>query len=106
MTDDELDLLCVGLREWGGSGDLTDPLARAFGFAGVDDFFVQGQRIAECLDQGAPMPFTDWRRTLLATEVVFVSDVVGSGVDWETTTGIGDLDALRRLRSLQRKLDR
>ncbi|GAA3334482.1 hypothetical protein HP467_00430 [Curtobacterium albidum] len=43
-------------------------------------------------------------RTLLATELVFVSDVVGSGTDWETTTGIRDADALRLLRSLQRKI--
>ncbi|QKS21463.1 hypothetical protein HUN58_17345 [Curtobacterium sp. Csp1] len=40
----------------------------------------------------------------VATELVFVSDVVGSGTDWETTTGIRDADALRLLRSLQRKI--
>lgn len=106
MADDELDLLRAGLREWGGPAALTDPLARVLGFAGVDDFLVARQRIRDCLDQGAPVPFTDWRRTLLATEVVFVSDVVGSGIDWETTTGICDADALRLLRSLQRKLVR
>lgn len=104
MTYDEIGLLRSGLDEWGGPANLTDALATALGFAGTDDFFVQSRRIRACLDQGTSMPMDDWRRTLLATEVVFVSDVVGSGIEWETTTGIQDATALRLLRSLQRKL--
>ncbi|MDM7888577.1 hypothetical protein QUG98_08930 [Curtobacterium sp. RHCJP20] len=52
------------------------------------------------------MPIDDWRRTLLATEVVFASDIVGSGIEWETATGVRDATALQLLRSLQRKLAR
>lgn len=106
MTDDEIDLLRFGLREWGGPANLTDALATALGFADADDFFARSRRIRACLDQGTTMPMDDWRRTLLATEVAFVSDVVGSGIEWETTTGIQDATALRLLRNLQRKLAR
>jgi hypothetical protein len=41
---------------------------------------------------------------LLAVEVVFVSDVVGAGVDWPIATGISDVDSIATLRRLQRKL--
>lgn len=104
ITDDEVDLLRAGLREWGGPASLTDSMAIAIGFASTADFFVQSQRMLESLAHGTPMPFADWRRALLATEVVFASDVVGSGIEWETTTGIRDVDALRLLRSVQRKI--
>ncbi len=106
ITDDEVNVLRAGLREWGGPASLTEALAGAIGFENVDDFFVQSRRIEACLTQGASMSSVDWRRTLLATELVFASDVIGAGTDWETSTGICDADALRRLRSLQRKIVR
>lgn len=106
ILDDERILLRAGLREWGGPARLTDSMAMAIGFESKAEFFVQSRRIDRSLAQGAPMSFADWRRALLATEVVFASDVVGSGLDWETTTGIRDADALRLLRSLQRKIVR
>ncbi len=42
----------------------------------------------------------------MSTEVVFASDVVGSGLDWPITTGITDEETIRLLRGLQRKLPR
>ncbi|MGN8048831.1 hypothetical protein ACTJKO_11420, partial [Curtobacterium sp. 22159] len=104
ITDDEVNVLRAGVREWGGPASLTEPVARAIGFTSVQDFFIQSQRIEACLRGGGSMSFAEWRRTLLATELVFVSDVIGSGTDWETTTGIRDAEALRLLRSLQRKI--
>ncbi|MEV7933171.1 hypothetical protein [Curtobacterium sp. NPDC089185] len=104
LIEDEVQLVLAGLREWGGPVHLTETLARAFGFAGATDFFEQSRRIRESLERGAALPPTDWRRALLATEVAFASDVVGSGVDWETTTGVPDAVALTLLRSVQRKI--
>lgn len=104
MTDDEMNVLRAGVQEWGGPASLTEPVARAIGFTSVQDFFIHSQRIQACLRGGESMSFAEWRRTLLATELVFVSDVIGSGTDWETTTGIRDAEALRLLRSLQRKI--
>jgi hypothetical protein len=102
LNDDERDLLRTGLAEWGGSAHLTDSMARAMGFEDRADFSVQNRRIVASLAAGEALS----RRALLATEVVFASDVVGSGLDWETTTGICDADTLRLLRSLQRKMTR
>jgi hypothetical protein len=106
LNDDERDLLRTGLAEWGGSAHLTDSMARAMGFEDRADFSVQNRRIVASLAAGEALSRADWRRALLATEVVFASDVVGSGLDWETTTGICDADTLRLLRSLQRKMTR
>ncbi|PJI84726.1 hypothetical protein [Luteimicrobium subarcticum] len=41
---------------------------------------------------------------LVAAEIAFVSDVHGSGTDWQTTTGYDDAGTLGRLRSIQRRL--
>ena len=43
-------------------------------------------------------------RSLLMTEVVFASDVVGSGMEWTITTGLTDQETIATLRGLQRKL--
>ncbi len=80
LNDDELDLLRAGLREWGGSARLPHTVARAMRFESEADFTVQRRRTERSLSQGEPMSFSDWRRVLLATEVVFASDVVGSGL--------------------------
>ncbi len=106
LTEDEVGLLRSGLNEWGGSANLTDVLAEALGFTSTDDFFEQSRRVGAVLDRGGPMPIDDWRRTLLATEVVFASDIVESGIEWETATGVRDATALQLLRSLQRGLAR
>ncbi|MEU0791752.1 hypothetical protein ABZ342_16920 [Amycolatopsis sp. NPDC005961] len=37
-------------------------------------------------------------------EIVFVSDLAGTGCEWPTTTGLDDVVTLRTLRGIQRKL--
>jgi hypothetical protein len=46
----------------------------------------------------------DWARILLATEIVFASDLMGSGTEWRTTTGMTDEETINLLRGIQRKL--
>jgi hypothetical protein len=41
---------------------------------------------------------------LVATEIVFASDVFGAGVEWSTVTGSTDAETIAVLRQLQRKL--
>jgi hypothetical protein len=83
---------------------LTDSLARGMGFDDVDDFDQQRKRMGLALRERAVLSRWDWTRILIAAEIVFVSDVVGSGVEWATTTGQTDADTLDALRGLQRKL--
>jgi hypothetical protein len=104
LTDDERLMLRHGLIEWGGPARCTDELAVAMGFADAADLLAQGERIRAELDAGRPLSRWDWTRALLATEIVFASDVLGAACDWQTVTGLDDARSMAVLRSLQHKL--
>ena len=97
-------ILIAGLHEWGGPARMTNDIADVIGFESVADFDTQRARLVDALRAGAPLTADDWRRVLLATEIVFVSDVVGSGVEWPTTTGFEDAETLEALRAMQRTI--
>src|SRR3954453_14248292 len=90
LTEPEVKLLTRALLEWGGPAHCSDQLAVGMGFAGARDLFDQCQRLRKALGEDALLGAADWARTLLATEIVFVSDLAGSGVEWSTTTGHDD----------------
>jgi hypothetical protein len=104
LTDDERRLRSAGLSEWGGPARCTEKMAVALGFESVADLHSTGDTLWERLGRAEPLSQRDWVRTLLATEVVFVSDVLGSGCDWSITTGFSDAETIRLLRSVQHKI--
>lgn len=104
LSVDEVRLLRRALAEWGGPARSSDALAFAMGFADTSDLLDQCRTLRHALGEDDPIRPVDWARTLLATEIVFTSDLVGSGVDWQTTTGLSDEETISRLRSIQRKL--
>lgn len=97
-------LLWRGLLEWSGPARPSDAMAVAIGFLSVDDLLYEGSRIGEVIRAGGSLSKTDWRRALLATEIVFASNTVGAGLDWSITTGFQDDETIEILRSIQRKL--
>lgn len=106
LTEHEVKLLTRALLEWGGPAHCSDEIAVGMGFASAQHLFDQCQRLRKALGEDAPLGAADWARTLLATEIVFVSDLAGSGVEWSTTTGYDDAATIRMLRMIQRKLAR
>jgi len=104
LTDDERRLLWCGLVEWGGPARCTDEMAVAIGFRSVQDLFDSRDRLIGDIESGEPLAASDWLRVLLATEIVFASNAIGSGLDWSITTSLSDEDSLLLLRSIQRKL--
>jgi hypothetical protein len=104
LTDDEIDLLRRALLEWGGPAWCSDLLAVGIGFADAQDLVDRCHRFSRELRAGLPFEPADWARILLAVEIVFVSDLAGTGFEWSTTTGRGDEPTIRALRSIQRKL--
>ena len=104
LTDEERFFLQRGLGEWGGPAKCADALALAMGFHDVATLYEEGQRLKERIGRHEPLSRRDWTCCLLATEIVFASDVVGSGWDWCSTTGLSDEESIRLLRSLQRKI--
>ncbi|MER7770572.1 hypothetical protein [Kitasatospora sp. NPDC096140] len=106
LAEGEVRLLRRALVEWGGPARCSDQLAFGMGFADARDLLDQCGVLRDALGGDAPLEPVEWARILLAAEIVFVSDLVGSGVEWRTTTGLGDEDTLRALRTIQRKLAR
>jgi len=104
LTDEERAVLRAGLYEWGGPAHCTEELARAMGFQGIRDLFDERKRIAVAIVEGQPLSRTDWTRALLATEIVFMSNVIGAGLDWSIATGFSDTRTLEVIRGLQRKI--
>lgn len=104
LTEYERRVLRQGLVQWSGPAALEEPMAIAMGFASKADFFTTAKELVTRLEQKAPLRRIDWKRVLLATEIVFVSDVVGAGYEWETVTDLDDDETLRTLRSLQVRL--
>lgn len=78
-------------------------VAAAVGFVSADAFYNEQEQITLRIERGDFTP-VDASRALTATEIVFASDVVGAGVEWESVTGLSDVGTLRTLRRLQRKL--
>jgi len=79
-------------------------MAIAMGFESVQDLFDSTDRLAGAIAAGSALSAGDWLRVLLATEIVFASNTIGSGHDWAITSGLSDEESLAALRSAQLKL--
>jgi hypothetical protein len=106
LDNDERAVMRAGLLDWGGPAAPTDALAVAMGFTDAASLSTEAQALWQKIESTGSLTAEDWRRALLAVEIVFVSDVVGSGLDWQFTTGFSDARTIEILRSLQRKLPR
>ncbi|MBO1740477.1 hypothetical protein [Leifsonia sp. TF02-11] len=106
LDDDERRMLRAAMLEWIGPARPTLPLVIAMGFDGLDTFSDEVMRLRSALEHRAAMTVQDWHRVLMGAEIVFVSDVVGSGLDWPITTGFSDASTIAMLRAIQRKMPR
>lgn len=106
LTPEELDVIGRALAEWGGPAHSTDDLARAIGFADAAGFSTATKALTARLSNAMALQPHEWLQLQLATELVFGSDVFGSGVEWPTTSGLDDAVTVRILRDVQRKLIR
>ena len=104
LTSSEISFLRRALAEWGGPARCSDELAFGMGFDSKTDLLDRCRSFKAALMNDAPLAPADWARMLLAVEIVFVSDLAGSGVDWRTTTGFSDATTIDTLRLIQRKL--
>jgi hypothetical protein len=104
LTPSERTVLRHGLIEWGGPASCTEEMAVAMGFDGVQHLFDETDRLVTAIDRRVQLSRRDWLRVLLAAEIVFASNAIGSGSDWSITTGLSDLKTIRLLRSIQGKL--
>jgi len=103
LTELERHMLSIGLSDWGGPAYCGDPLAQALGFRDVQDLYDEGSRLADAIWRGAPQSPQDWTRALASFEVMFGSDVLGSG-EWGAVHGYLEDDLYVALKALRRKL--
>lgn len=104
LTDSERSMILQALAQWAGPTMMSHDLAVTIGFADLDDFDDQLDRLTDAVrDRQALIPL-DWKRLLLTTEICFASDYFGAGAEWETLTGLDDHTSLHTLRSIQHKL--
>ena len=106
LAEAERRFLTAALRQWGGAARATGQLAVALGFADLHHFHAETVRLRGLVENQAALTTDEWRRVLVASEVVFASDVFGAGLDWSIAAGITDDEALTLLRSIQRKMPR
>lgn len=76
------------------------------GFTSAESLSREAWALWERIDAGDALTTEEWRQVLLAVEIMFVSDVVGSGLDFRMRSGIPDDEAIKILRGLQRRLPR
>jgi hypothetical protein len=106
LDDRERSFLRAALLDWGGPADPTGALALAMGFTSADNLADEAWALWERIEAGEALATEDWRRVLLAAEILFVCDVVGSGLDWQITSDFSDEESIALLRGLQRNLPR
>jgi hypothetical protein len=104
LTEREVTVLSYGLLEWGGSAQPTDAFAIAMGFESRLDLLETGHRMLDDIRAGKPMTHLDWTRALLATELVFISNMLGAALDWTALTHLSGEVTLETIRLLQSHL--
>lgn len=104
LDDDERLTLIIGLNDWGGPAHPTDAIATLLRYDGVSEMLHDLTRLKETIEGGGPLSRRDWTRALVATEIVFVSDVFGTGREWVVIQGTPDEYWIGLIRRLQEKV--
>jgi hypothetical protein len=104
LTPEERRVLRFGLLMWGGPASMTDEIARAIWFDGRKDFNEQRDRLRDAIGEQEALSPRDWHRALAATELGYISWVLGAAGDWPIVSGIEDHAALDHIRAIQKKL--
>jgi hypothetical protein len=104
LNQAEVEFILDGFDQWGGPAGPQPESAQLMGFRSADDMASSLNGMRDALAAGEAMSRRAWKRALIATELLFGSDTFGAGVEWETVTGRNDVEDLRLLRGIQRKL--
>lgn len=79
-------------------------MAFAMGFKDERDLVYETKRMRSDLRESRGLTPFGWARLILSCEIVFISDLAGSGYEWRTTTGWRDEMTVMKFRSIQRKM--
>jgi hypothetical protein len=100
LDPDERALLVSGFTEWFGPLEISEALAVALGFHGVEEMWVEGDRIAVAIATGQALPAKDWSRAVAAAGIAFFAE----SDEWTSIRGGTDAYWIGVLRRVQRKV--
>jgi hypothetical protein len=87
-----------------GPAHVTDALAVFVGFADANDMVRRCYDMAGRVRSDGRIEDLDLQLGQLACEILYSSDIYGSGLDWVAVTGLDDADAIGLLRRIQVKM--
>jgi hypothetical protein len=102
-------MMVQGLQQADGPWSPEDDLAMVMGFENTADLRRQARRISDAIETRAPLIHFDWTRALCCVETAALSHSLGVRSEWQTVTGIDEVDALMLLdqvhETIQRSVD-
>lgn len=104
LTDRERTFICDALYEWRGAAGSAPLPIDALGLGSWNEFDALTDHLRDSILRKDSMTELDWTRALFLAEITWASSLVGAGPDFETVTGFSDEEAVRVLRSIQRKI--
>ncbi|HET6731223.1 hypothetical protein [Mycobacterium sp.] len=102
LTDDERQLLVLGLNEYLGPAAGAPVLAPLVGVATEAEFIQLINRLVADIKQRNALSDLDWAHALVLTEISWGSSLLGSGIEF--ASNMPDEKAAPLMRSLQYKL--
>ncbi len=100
LYSEEINMLVLGLTDWGGPATMTDPQAQQLGFVDADDVRELGEQIASRLAGTQSLSMRDWNSALTLTELAYEQE----GDGWTTNNGGRPEDWIEVLGRLRSKL--
>jgi hypothetical protein len=105
LTDRERKFIEQALQQWGWSASDAPFPFQVLGLSTWEEFGRLTVRLQGAVANDEPLTNLDWARVLFLTEITWVSDLVGAGLDFATVTGFSDTEAVALLRGLQRRYE-
>lgn len=102
LTDDERQLLVLGLNEYLGPAAGAPVLAPLVGLATETEFIQLINRLMAAIKQRNALSDLDWAHALVLTEISWGSSLLGAGIEF--ASNMPDEKAAPLMRSLQYKL--
>jgi hypothetical protein len=105
LTDRERKFIEQALQQWGWSASDAPFPFQVLGLSTWEEFGRLTVRLQGAVANDEPLTNLDWARVLFLSEITWVSDLVGAGLDFATVTGFSDTEAVALLRGLQRRYE-
>lgn len=99
LSDEEQQLLRLGVLQWFGPASRDDNIARMIGYSSAESQREDVERLHDSISD--QLGREEVRRALRMVELAFVNNYYGAGSEWEELTNLTDEATIRKIRELQ-----